>query len=644
MTREPRARLFARELIGVLPLALLAVATGAATHLWAVTVVVLVVLIVSAAGARVRIDTFGQLALSLLAIGTATIVTATVAPGLMARRAADPGPAWTFLALTGLFLSLPRLFYARPVGGPRTTAAFGLLTALALGGTPNYAGGTLFGFLTGSDGPRSVRPYVELLVLYGALQLLALMASDPAWTGVFTRLQRSRRLLVMSVLVGTLAAILAVPLAIGLPLAHDWAVKKLLGDDTGTRSGFSDYARLGSLHDMLLSDTLALRLQGLPAPYLRGMVYSHYFDGQWSSAIGRSSGPVTLPPASFEPHADQVVVHYAKSDESHLFLPLGATILASEPRTIELDEFGIAVTTSGGVERLAFGFLPRQDRSDTLRVDPAAPTVEDLRVPERIQSDLRRIANGWTTGLTNPRFQVEALVARFADDFVYSLDFDRPSDVDPVIAFLDTDRQGHCEYFASALTLLCRTLGIPARMVAGYLVSEQNPLTGDWVVRDRDAHAWTEVWLDGAWRTFDATPGGATLARDGMSWFAAVLDAIRVWAARGWQAVQQVSLTTAAFVLAGLGAVLLLFQWFRRKRRAAVAVPPALAQLLSRLEPLGLQRAPSETLERFAARLRTAGQGEVANAILVYAEARYSGGDTTVALEALGRAQLTSAG
>jgi hypothetical protein len=75
----------------------------------------------------------------------------------------------------------------------------------------------------------------------------------------------------------------------------------------------------------------------------------------------------------------------------------------------------------------------------------------------------------------------------------------------PVDEFLFNTRQGFCGHYASAFTLLARAAGIPARVVTGYQGAEFNPLGNYWIVRQSDAHAWTEAWLDGRWIRFDPT-------------------------------------------------------------------------------------------------------------------------------------------
>ena len=79
--------------------------------------------------------------------------------------------------------------------------------------------------------------------------------------------------------------------------------------------------------------------------------------------------------------------------------------------------------------------------------------------------------------------------------------------VDPVVAFLTTVKRGHCEYFASAMTLMCQSLRIPARMVIGFRCDEYNVFGGHYIVRESQAHAWVEVLTPRGWVTFDPTSG-----------------------------------------------------------------------------------------------------------------------------------------
>ncbi|MEP3480075.1 MAG: DUF3488 and transglutaminase-like domain-containing protein [Fuerstiella sp.] len=81
--------------------------------------------------------------------------------------------------------------------------------------------------------------------------------------------------------------------------------------------------------------------------------------------------------------------------------------------------------------------------------------------------------------------------------------------IDPVEDFLINRKTGHCEYFASACALMLQSVGVPARLVNGYKGYEENSVNGEFEVKQKHAHSWVEVWLDGHWETLDPTPAAA---------------------------------------------------------------------------------------------------------------------------------------
>ena len=102
-----------------------------------------------------------------------------------------------------------------------------------------------------------------------------------------------------------------------------------------------------------------------------------------------------------------------------------------------------------------------------------------------------------------------AIEAYLRTRFTYTLKLTGKPSADPLAHFLFETRAGHCEYFASAMTIMLRTLGIPAREVNGFLPGEYNDLAGDYIVRASDAHSWVEVYFPShGWVTFDPTPAG----------------------------------------------------------------------------------------------------------------------------------------
>lgn len=113
-----------------------------------------------------------------------------------------------------------------------------------------------------------------------------------------------------------------------------------------------------------------------------------------------------------------------------------------------------------------------------------APGLSDRERAERIESHLRD-----------------------SGQYFYTLDSSvtDPS-IDPIEDFLFNRRTGHCEYFASAMTLMLRAVGVPARLVSGFKGGLINSVTGEYEVQQRHAHAWVEALIDGRWAAFDPTP------------------------------------------------------------------------------------------------------------------------------------------
>ena len=106
----------------------------------------------------------------------------------------------------------------------------------------------------------------------------------------------------------------------------------------------------------------------------------------------------------------------------------------------------------------------------------------------------------------NPLRQAEAIERYMNSRFRY---VQRPELIGHAMTlddFLLRERRGHCEYFAAGMVALLNSLGVPARIVGGFYGGKLNPLTGYFVVRREDAHAWVEAWIGGKWMAFDPTP------------------------------------------------------------------------------------------------------------------------------------------
>jgi len=138
---------------------------------------------------------------------------------------------------------------------------------------------------------------------------------------------------------------------------------------------------------------------------------------------------------------------------------------------------------------------------------PPSITAEHLQLPPELDARIPDLARQVTASAKTPYDKARAIEGFLRSRFGYTLNLAGKPGADPLANFLFVTRAGHCEYFASAMTILLRTLEIPAREVNGFLPGEYNDLAGDYIVRASDAHSWVEVYFPGSgWVTFDPTP------------------------------------------------------------------------------------------------------------------------------------------
>jgi transglutaminase-like putative cysteine protease len=149
-----------------------------------------------------------------------------------------------------------------------------------------------------------------------------------------------------------------------------------------------------------------------------------------------------------------------------------------------------------------------------------------LRLPE-LDPRIARLAAQITGAAGNDFDKAAVLETYLKTHFGYTLELPTTAVKDPVANFLFERKRGHCEYFASAMAVMLRTLGIPSRVVNGFRSDEFNDLTGNYIVRAKDAHAWVEAYFPGyGWQTFDPTPAGSGGTPQGWSRLALYIDAM----------------------------------------------------------------------------------------------------------------------
>ncbi len=160
---------------------------------------------------------------------------------------------------------------------------------------------------------------------------------------------------------------------------------------------------------------------------------------------------------------------------------------------------------AGSVVTRPSASLLRQTRADY----PKEISERYLQLPP-LDPRIRELAASLTAPLATAYDKAAALELHLRTQYGYTLDLPPVLPDDPIASFLFETRRGHCEYFAAAMAVLARSVGIPARIVNGFLTGDYNDVGEDYIVRASDAHTWVEVFFpEVGWVEFDPTPPSA---------------------------------------------------------------------------------------------------------------------------------------
>ena len=158
---------------------------------------------------------------------------------------------------------------------------------------------------------------------------------------------------------------------------------------------------------------------------------------------------------------------------------------------------------------------------------PPEILLNNLQTPGLLDPRIARLAAQITASESNNYDKAVAIERYLRTHFTYTLQLPRSLQRDPLANFLFERKQGHCEYFASSMAVMLRTLGIPSRVVNGFRTGEFNDLTGQYLVRASNAHSWVEAFFPGyGWISFDPTPAAALQTHTGWRRSMLYLDAM----------------------------------------------------------------------------------------------------------------------
>jgi transglutaminase-like putative cysteine protease len=140
---------------------------------------------------------------------------------------------------------------------------------------------------------------------------------------------------------------------------------------------------------------------------------------------------------------------------------------------------------------------------------------------------VQKLTEQITASLSSPLDKASAVENYLRMHYGYTLQLPDRTPKDPISNFLFERKQGHCEYFASAMAVMLRSIGIPSRLVNGFSGGEFNDLTSQYVIRESDAHSWVEAYIPGqGWMEFDPTPAAAAQPHTKWGRFLMYLDAM----------------------------------------------------------------------------------------------------------------------
>ncbi|MFI5070095.1 MAG: DUF3488 and DUF4129 domain-containing transglutaminase family protein [Terriglobales bacterium] len=362
-------------------------------------------------------------------------------------------------------------------------------------------------------------------------------------------------------------------------------------EGTDLTTGFSDHVELGGIGRIQQSNAVVMHIAidgdksgGFDLKW-RGISLNRFDGRTWSDthpkyaltsqsggkfALLGMSGPLKMPGTSGAGRS----IHYRV-----LMEPAGSSVFFVAPRAQTVQGHYRLITEDSGEaifdEDAEHPIGEYEATSNIGRANGSLLRSAGVSYPEEIDSDyeqtppldprIPQLAQQITAQVKNPYDRAVAIANYLRSHFGYTLQLSRVRPRDPLAEFLFVRKRGHCEYFASSMAIMLRTLGIPSRVVNGFRTGEFNDLTSQYLVRESDAHSWVEAYFPGyGWITFDPTPDRVMEARTGWSRALLYMDAMAsFW--REWVVSYDVGHQSSLKQIAARGSI----EWFQRARKWA---------------------------------------------------------------------------
>lgn len=320
-------------------------------------------------------------------------------------------------------------------------------------------------------------------------------------------------------------------------------------------TGFTEQVDLGAIGPVKQDPNIVMRVElpeviadepdGEPL-YLRGVAYNRYNGRSWSNGLSHRRMLTELPQGTFTLRTSSMKPEAATRGlrQDILLEPLDTAVLfgISTPFSVKGGFLSVQADLMGSlhlpfpshtrIHYTAYSLpanLVSAERAATALLYPEFIVQQYLQTPA-LDPQVMDLAHRVTRSASSILEAVQLIRAHLLSNYRYNLDVPSLQSAHPLEDFLLTRKTGYCEHYASAMVMLLRTVGIPARLVTGFLATEWNGFGHYYTVRQRDAHAWVEVYFpQSGWITMDPTPA-STEALTQTWWQSAgsVVDSVRL--------------------------------------------------------------------------------------------------------------------
>ena len=293
-------------------------------------------------------------------------------------------------------------------------------------------------------------------------------------------------------------------------------------------SGFSEKVDLGMVGSVKLDNTVVMRVEFpdhkgplTERAYFRGASYDAYDGRSWSNTLRDRQTLARSPEGDFVVATNGPLEADRGLRQDILVEALDTSVLFGVP-FVESVKGTFSTVLVDGMGDVSLPYVPAVRFQYSIRSIPARLSVNDrgrtqiddsesirrrfLQLPA-VSQHVAELARQIVQSTASRYDMVVAVERHLKQNYEYSLDLGTALTTNPVEDFLFVRKTGYCDHYATAMVVLLRTLGIPSRLATGFAQGEWNDVGGYYTVRQRDAHAWVEVYFpNSGWVTFDPTP------------------------------------------------------------------------------------------------------------------------------------------